>query len=212
VGGQYNFVAMAHELDDGRSILLLRATRREGGEVRTNIRFNYGHVTIPRHLRDIVVTEYGAADLRGKSDSECIEAMLSICDARFLDALAAEAKANGKLAAGFRIPEAWRRHRPECLEQALAPLRRGQLLPAFPFGSDFSDIEQQLVRALGWLKDQGVHWRGRLVLARAMLRPGDPVAGEEAALERMQLAQPKGMRERLQQRLVAAALRRSLPW
>ena len=32
-----------------------------------NILWNYGH-TIPRHLRDIYVTEYGIADLRGKSD------------------------------------------------------------------------------------------------------------------------------------------------
>jgi hypothetical protein len=53
----------------------------------------------------VYVTEYGVADLRGKSDSECIEAMLSICDARFIDALCAEAKSHGKLAADFKIPE-----------------------------------------------------------------------------------------------------------
>ena len=209
VGGQYNFVAMAHELDDGRSILLLRATRKEGGEVRTNIRWDYGHTTIPRHLRDVVVTEYGAADLRGKSDSECIEAMLSICDARFLDALAAEAKANGKLAPGFRIPDAWRRHRPECLAEALAPLHRAGMLPTFPFGSDFDQVEQQLLPALSWLKEQGATWRGRLMLAKALARPGEVVAGEAVALERMQLARPRGFGERLQQRLVLAALRRS---
>jgi acyl-CoA hydrolase len=209
VGGQYNFVAMAHELDDGRSILLLRSTRREGREVRTNIRWSYGHITIPRHLRDIVVTEYGAADLRGKSDSECIEAMLSICDARFLDALAAEAKANGKLAPGFRIPEAWRRHRPECLDRALAPLRRAGLLPTFPFGSDFNEVEQRLLPALGWLKEQSADWRGRLALARAFVRPGVPVAGEAAALERLQLARPKSLGDRLQHRLVLAALRQA---
>ncbi|SEI38283.1 acetyl-CoA hydrolase/transferase C-terminal domain-containing protein [Frateuria terrea] len=208
VGGQYNFVAMAHELDDGRSILLLRATRKEGGEVRTNIRWDYGHTTIPRHLRDVVVTEYGAADLRGKSDSECIEAMLSICDARFLDALAAEAKANGKLAPGFSIPDAWRRHRPECLAEALAPLRRAGMLPTFPFGSDFDQVEQQLLPALSWLKEQGATWRGRLMLAKALARPGEVVAGEAVALERMQLARPRGFGERLQQRLVLAALRR----
>jgi hypothetical protein len=208
VGGQYNFVAMAHELDDGRSILLLRSTRREGGQVRTNIRFNYGHTTIARHLRDIVVTEYGAADLRGKSDRECVEAMLSICDARFLDALAAEAKANGKLAADFRIPEAWRRHRPEHLREALAPLRRAGLLPAFPFGSDFDEVEQRLLPALGWLKEQGSHWRGRVVLAKALARPGRPVAGEAEALERMQLARPRRIGEHLQRRLLLAALRR----
>jgi len=209
VGGQYNFVAMAHELDDGRSILLLRSTRRVRGEVQTNIRWNYGHTTIPRHLRDIVVTEYGVADLRGKSDSECIEAMLSISDARFLDALAAEAKANGKLAPGFRIPAAWRRHRPECLGQALAPLRRADLLPTFPFGSDFTAVEQQLLPALGWLKEQGTNWRGRLALAKAFVRPGEPVAGEDAALDRMQLARPRGAGDRLQRRLVLTALRKA---
>jgi acyl-CoA hydrolase len=30
--------------------------------------WNYGHMTIPRVLRDIVVTEYGIANLRSKSD------------------------------------------------------------------------------------------------------------------------------------------------
>src|SRR6185312_12157864 len=73
------------------AVLLLRATRMHAGGIESNIRWDYGQITIPRHLRDIVVTEYGVADLRGKSDSECIEAMLSICDARFLDALCAEA-------------------------------------------------------------------------------------------------------------------------
>ena len=70
VGGQYNFVAMAHEIPDGRSILMLRATRKGKNGVETNIRWNYGTTTIPRHLRDIVISEYGVADLRGKTDSE----------------------------------------------------------------------------------------------------------------------------------------------
>ncbi|HEY8226283.1 MAG TPA: acetyl-CoA hydrolase/transferase C-terminal domain-containing protein, partial [Pyrinomonadaceae bacterium] len=68
VGGQYNFVAMAHALDDGHSIIMIRSTKRENGKLRSNIRWSYGHVTIPRHLRDIVVTEYGVADLRGRED------------------------------------------------------------------------------------------------------------------------------------------------
>src|SRR5438067_12863894 len=67
VGGQYNFVAMAHALEDGRSILMIRSTKEEDGRLHSNVRWNYGHVTIPRHLRDIVVTEYGIADLRGRS-------------------------------------------------------------------------------------------------------------------------------------------------
>ena len=57
VGGQYNFVAQAHELPDGRSIICLRATRGGGQRTASNIVARYGHCTIPRHLRDLVVTE-----------------------------------------------------------------------------------------------------------------------------------------------------------
>jgi hypothetical protein len=207
VGGQYNFVAMAHELPDGRSILLQRATRHHRGGVETNIRWHYGQTTIPRHLRDLVVSEYGVADLRGKSDNECIEAMLAISDARFVDALAAEAKAHGKLAADFKIPEAWRRHRPEMLEEALAEAGAKGLLPRFPFGSDFTEVELRLLSALTWLQTSSATWRGRWGLFQRLLRPGEAVAEESVALERMQLGAPAGVAARLQQRLLLAALR-----
>ncbi|MCS6946999.1 MAG: acetyl-CoA hydrolase, partial [Steroidobacteraceae bacterium] len=36
VGGQYNFVAMAHALPDARSIICVRATRRKDGQLRSN--------------------------------------------------------------------------------------------------------------------------------------------------------------------------------
>jgi acyl-CoA hydrolase len=207
VGGQYNFVAMAHELPDGRSVLLLRATRVSRGGIESNIRWNYGQTTIPRHLRDIVVTEYGVADLRGKSDSECVEAMLSIADARFLDALCAQAKAHGKLAADFAIPEAWRRHRPRHLHETLAPFRQKGLMPKFPFGSDFSDVEQRLLPALDWLKSCSGNWRGRWRLLRAVVRPGEAIDGEDEALARMGLDAPASLSDRVQQRLLQAALR-----
>jgi acyl-CoA hydrolase len=209
VGGQYNFVAMAHELPDGRSALLLRATRKVRGTVETNIRFNYGHTTIPRHLRDLFVTEYGVADLRGKTDSECVEAMLAISDARFLDALCAEAKAAGKLSPDFQIPEKWRRNRPEFLREALAPLESKGLFPRFPFGSDFTEVEQRLLPALGWLKSAGGSWRGRFGLLRAMLRPGAVVVGEDEALQRMALIGQGSLKERVLRRMVLAALRRT---
>ena len=210
VGGQYNFVAMAHELPGGRSVLLLRATRMRAGGIESNIRWSYGQTTIPRHLRDVVVTEYGIADLRGKSDSECIEAMLSICDARFLDALCAEAKSYGKLAADFVIPASWRRHLPNQLHESLAPFRRKGLLPAFPFGSDFDEIEQQLLPALEWLKAGSQYWRGRWQLLQAVCRPGAAAADEDKALRRMGLDSPTSLRERVQQRLLRAALRRKM--
>ncbi len=93
VGGQYNFVAQAHELPGARSIICIRATRGAGKALRSNIVPHYGHITIPRHLRDIVVTEYGAADLRGRSDQEIIEALLGIADSRFQPELLEAARA-----------------------------------------------------------------------------------------------------------------------
>src|SRR5439155_1231998 len=101
VGGQYNFVAMAHELKGARSILLLRATH----ESKSNIVFNYGHQTIPRHLRDIVVTQYGIADLRGRTDAEVAAALIAIADRRFQESLAARAKDSGKLPRDWPVPQ-----------------------------------------------------------------------------------------------------------
>ena len=78
VGGQYNFVAQAFALSGARSILALESTR-PGKRPQSNIRWTYGHETIPRHLRDIFITEYGIADVRGKSDADVIAAMLGDC-------------------------------------------------------------------------------------------------------------------------------------
>src|SRR5204863_1289145 len=38
VGGQYNFVAMAHALEDGRSIMMIRSTQDKDGKLSSNIR------------------------------------------------------------------------------------------------------------------------------------------------------------------------------
>ncbi|MGH9648432.1 MAG: acetyl-CoA hydrolase/transferase C-terminal domain-containing protein, partial [Bryobacteraceae bacterium] len=67
VGGQYNFVAQAFALEDARSVIMLRASRTAKGKSQSNIRWRYAHTTIPRHLRDVFVTEYGIADIRGKT-------------------------------------------------------------------------------------------------------------------------------------------------
>ena len=83
VGGQHNFVSQAFALPDARSIISVKATRRTRAKVESNIRYAYGHVTIPRHERDIIVSEYGIADLRGKPDDQVIAAMLAVADSRF---------------------------------------------------------------------------------------------------------------------------------
>ncbi len=108
VGGQHDFVVQSFALDGARSIITLDATRESGGKTLSNIRWSYAHQTIPRHLRDIIVTEYGVADLRGKSDAEVIAAMLCVTDSRFQDALLSKAKTAGKIDRGYEIPAAQR--------------------------------------------------------------------------------------------------------
>ncbi|MEP6882092.1 MAG: acetyl-CoA hydrolase/transferase C-terminal domain-containing protein, partial [Dokdonella sp.] len=206
VGGQYNFVAMSFALDDARSILMLRSTRSSNGEISSNIRWSYGHTTIPRHLRDIYVTEYGIADLRGKTDEECVCAMIAISDSRFQQTLVNDAIHARKLPKDFIIPVAWKGNSPSALRSQLKPARTSGLLPDYPFGSDFNEIESRLLPALGWLKatvSRRSRWPTLLV---AIIKPGRVDA---EALERMGLANPKSMKHRVMARLVAAALNRS---
>jgi hypothetical protein len=93
------------------------------------------------------------------------------------------------------------------LIEALAPLRERGLTPTFPFGSDFTEVEQRLLPALGWLKANSRTWRGKLQLLRAMARPGEARAGEAEALARMGFERAGSLAERLQRRLLQAALR-----
>jgi Acetyl-CoA hydrolase/transferase C-terminal domain len=208
VGGQYNFVAQAFALQGARSILTLEATRQSGTRPQSNIRWSYGHETIPRHLRDIVVTEYGVADLRGKSDADVIATMLQVADSRFQDELSRQAKDAGKLPANFEIPAAFRENYPDRIVAALKPDREASLLPAFPFGSDFTDVEQRLIPALQILQDAqrspqrllGLLWQG---FAR------HPDAADAECLARLGLEKPATWADRFYRALVGAALAKS---
>jgi acyl-CoA hydrolase len=209
VGGQYNFVAQAFALPDARSILTLNSTRGVGYKATSNVRWIYGHTTIPRHLRDIVVSEYGVADLRGKTDEDVIAAMLSIADSRFQPALLRRAKDAGKLPKNFQIPAYARENTPERIARALAPFRVRGLLPPFPFGSDFDAIEQRLVTALQSLKDASAGEPLRLLafLFGGLMGKGESDS-DRAALARVALDQPKNFSDRLYATLVRGALRR----
>ena len=205
VGGQYNFVAQAFALKGARSILALEATRQAGAGAQSNIRWNYGHETIPRHLRDVFVTEYGIADVRGQSDADVIAAMLAVADSRFQGELARAAKDAGKLPKSYEIPAAHRENLPERITDALKPAREAGLLPSFPFGSDFTDVEQRLIPALDILQDAqrtplrllGLLWRG---LRRT------PDAADQACLARLGLDRPATFAERAYRALVSATL------
>jgi acyl-CoA hydrolase len=206
VGGQYNFVAMAQELEDGRSVLLLRSTRESGGDAVSNLVWSYGYCTIPKHLRDLVITEYGIADVRGRSDEEVVQALLPLADARFQDSLRKEAVAADKLSADWR-PPAWAAgNTPARLAERLAPFRADDRLPSFPFGTDLSEEELVLGRALKTLKRQLDQKRLGLDDLEDLKAAIAPPPAARPYLERMGLAEPQGAKEHLLQRAVVYAL------
>jgi acyl-CoA hydrolase len=204
VGGQYNFVSQAHELPGGRSILMTRAWRERAGEAHSNVLFSYPHNTIPRHLRDIVVTEYGIADLRGRTDEEVVMAMLNVADSRFQPALMEQARDAGKLRRDYAIPERFRHNNPDFLRRA-ARAGDGNAFATFPLGTDFNVEEQRLMKALTWLKER-VSRKDYLTLGRRALFKDQHADRYGRELARMGLADPQGLRERLYQRLLVAAL------
>ncbi len=210
VGGQYNFVAMAHALRDGRSVLMFRATRDQKGELRTSVPWNYGHCTIPRHLRDIAVSEYGIADLRGVDDGGCVRAMAAIADARFQAGLLQRAHAARKLKKDFTAPPEWTQNTPEEIRRRLASFRRSGLLVDYPLGCDFTPVEQRLAGALGWLKSATATPAGKAAtISCALLPAGAPGDGDTTALDRMALSTPRSVGEWIEARLLRLALRRT---
>jgi acyl-CoA hydrolase len=212
VGGQYNFVAMAHAIPDGRSILMLRAVREGAEGARSNILWHYGHCTIPRHLRDIVISEYGIADLRGQSDEQVIMRLLAITDARFQAELITKAKAEGKLARDFVAPSHWQRNRPEYLSDALKPFKPQGSFPRYPFGSDFDAQELALLPALARLKaETNSRWGRTKATLQALMAPAANPA-QQALLARLGLSTPTGLAkpQRWQDKLLAKMLLRWL--
>jgi acyl-CoA hydrolase len=207
VGGQYNFVAMAHSLPDARSILTLRSTREKNRVVTSNILWSYGNVTIPRHLRDVVITEYGVADLRGCSDQDVIAALLNVADSRFQEGLKRQAQAAGKLRADHQIPECHRNNTPRALQEAFVLPRARGLFSEFPFGTDLTGEEIVLAKALSKLKERtsAAKWPRLKAVIGALTMRGTPAA-LRPYLERMALNSPRSRQEWLWQRLLLREL------
>jgi acyl-CoA hydrolase len=101
IGGHEDFVAgPALDLDD-RSLLCLPSTITIGDELRSRIVpwFEAGAViTTPRHQVDVIVTEYGAAELQGRTVHQRGEALAAIAHPAFREGLreAAERASHGR--------------------------------------------------------------------------------------------------------------------
>jgi acyl-CoA hydrolase len=202
VGGQYNFVAMAQALPDGHSILNLRSTRITGKGETSCIVWNYGHMTIPRHLRDIVVTEFGIADLRGKTDQEIIHRLLDITDSRFQRVLVESAKGNGKIGSDYTISPTFKQNHVEEISGKLAKYKELGLFKVFPFGTDLTEEEIFIGKALKILKKKKQNMPVMIAtILKAFLTRANPKPYREY-LERMGLEKAGCFEEKLYQKLL----------
>jgi acyl-CoA hydrolase len=206
VGGQFDFVSMAQSLDGAMSILMCRARRESGGKVSSNIRWNYGHTTVPRHHRDVYVTEYGIAATRGCSDRDTIDRMLHVAGAAFHDSLIEAPRRAGKIERDYRMADDAVNNRPEVIASVFDQHR--EHFPAYPLGTELSSDEQVLAEALGWLQNNTATTGKRV---RTMLKAiSGPQSGNETALARMDLEKPSGIRQHLMRRLLRYALQRTV--
>jgi len=99
IGGAEDFVAGAGlELSD-RSLICLPSTFEKDGVMQSRIVpwFDAGAViTTPRHHIDVIVTEFGAAELEGRTVRERGEALAAIAHPQFRDELVAAAERAAK--------------------------------------------------------------------------------------------------------------------
>ncbi len=92
IGGQLDFVRGAQVAADGRSIMTLPSTTPDERVSRIVACLDGRPVTTPRSEADIVVTEYGVAQLRGCGFGERARRLMAIAHPKFRDALSPVAR------------------------------------------------------------------------------------------------------------------------
>src|SRR5689334_19593776 len=91
VGGQGDFLRGANLAERGRGIVAMPSTALDGKASRIVPRLN-GVVTTARSDADIIVTEFGAAELRGQPLDERAHRMIAIAHPDFRESLEREAR------------------------------------------------------------------------------------------------------------------------
>ncbi|MFN3798900.1 MAG: hypothetical protein ACK4S5_15570 [Sphingobium yanoikuyae] len=114
-----------------------------------------------------------------------------------------KARFGGKIEIDWDIPEAHRDNLPERIDAVLPTAR----FPPFPFGKDFTRVEQQLLPAMQFLADHAARPAQLAALLARSLRGGQPDEAEFAALERMGLDAPHRVREHSYRALILGPLR-----
>lgn len=204
VGGQFDFVNMVHNLKNAYSIINCKSVRNTKYGLQSNILWEYANVTIPRYLRDIIVTEYGIAHCRSKTDSEVIKVMLNIADARFQTKLLQQAKKAGKIDSGYKIPEKFCNNFPEKYNVLIKDYQLKGYCQLYPFGKDLTEDEITLKEALSQLKHVTKLKMLFIVIQSLLFFKSDEIF--KTYLERMQLLHPKNVEDYVYKRLLKRLL------
>ncbi len=97
-GGQTDFARGAQYSDGGQGFIVLRSTTSDGTKSRISAQLPLGSVvTTLKNTIDHVVTEFGVAELRGRSLRERASALISVAHPRFREELTDQARRLGYL-------------------------------------------------------------------------------------------------------------------
>lgn len=207
VGGQFDFADMAQKLPEARFIINCQSARRARGKVTSNIVWDYPNVALPRYLRDIIITEYGIADCRSKTDADIIKAILNITDSRFQTKLLKKAKKFGKIAADYEIPKIHQNNYPAVIQAIVKEIQDRGYCKSYPFGSELTEEEQVIQQALFILKESS-----KLKLMTVFLKSlffAESDTNYEKYLSRMKLNRPKTFKEFISKKLLKLMIRRT---
>ena len=91
VGGQLDFIYGASRSEGGVPIIALPSTAKEFSRIVPTLKQGAGVITTRNHVH-YVVTEYGIADLYGKTVRERAQALINVAHPKFRDQLTLEAK------------------------------------------------------------------------------------------------------------------------
>ena len=95
IGGHEDFVGGPSLSDDGRALLCLPSSSTRDGQLVNRIMAKLPEgsiVSTPRHHVDVVITEFGVAELQGRTIRERARALAAISHPQFRDELLATAE------------------------------------------------------------------------------------------------------------------------
>ena len=132
--------------------------------------------------------------------------MLSITDSKFQSQLVEKAKQNGKIDRDFVLQNEWANNSKLHLQKTLQKFKQEGLLPDYPFGTDFTELEKRVVPVLQELKSASKSKGALLKLALKGLGASVEESDVEV-LKRLGLESPQSIKDKITQLAFLGALR-----